>query len=189
MGHDQSGGMTCKASPPHWLGASQGDLVRCRAVAKGSRLFSGAVRGGYPPARRARHRSAGPAGLLFAVAAAPVATPATALARRTPPTGQVDSELGDRLTSVQVTGRHCIISCYLISCYLAAVSCCCAFACDVSNDTNVPAAVALARKSNRPLLLAFLGTDWSIGKSLFILAASALGPCHHFHRQLGMMEG
>jgi thioredoxin-related protein len=63
---------------------------------------------------------------------------------------------------VQVTGRHCIISCYVISCYLAAVSCCCAFACDVNDDTNCPAAVALARKSNRPLLLAFLGTDWSI---------------------------
>ena len=63
---------------------------------------------------------------------------------------------------MQVTGRRCIISCYLISCYLAAVSCCCAFACDVSDDANVPAAVALARKSNRPLLLAFLGTDWSI---------------------------
>src|ERR1700720_1876402 len=51
---------------------------------------------------------------------------------------------------------------YIISCYVAAVFCCCGFACDVSDDTNFPAAAARARQTNRPLLLAFLGTDWSI---------------------------
>jgi thioredoxin-related protein len=51
---------------------------------------------------------------------------------------------------------------YIISCYLSAVFCCCAFACDVSDDTNFPAAAERARATNRPLLLAFLGTDWSI---------------------------
>lgn len=35
-------------------------------------------------------------------------------------------------------------------------------ACDSSDDTDFPKAVALAKKTNRPLLLAFLGTDWSL---------------------------
>jgi thioredoxin-related protein len=35
-------------------------------------------------------------------------------------------------------------------------------ACDVSDDTNFPRSAALAKRTNRPLLLAFLGTDWSI---------------------------
>ncbi len=34
--------------------------------------------------------------------------------------------------------------------------------CDASDDTDFPRSVALAKKTNRPLLLAFLGTDWSI---------------------------
>jgi protein disulfide-isomerase len=34
--------------------------------------------------------------------------------------------------------------------------------CDVSDDTDFPGAVALAKSSRRPLLLAFIGTDWSI---------------------------
>ena len=34
--------------------------------------------------------------------------------------------------------------------------------CDVSDDTNFPRAAALARSTKRPLLLAFVGTDWSI---------------------------
>jgi protein disulfide-isomerase len=34
--------------------------------------------------------------------------------------------------------------------------------CDVSDDTNFPRSAALAKTTNRPLLLAFLGTDWSI---------------------------
>jgi protein disulfide-isomerase len=35
-------------------------------------------------------------------------------------------------------------------------------ACDASDDTDFPNSIALAKSSNRPLLLAFLGTDWSI---------------------------
>ena len=35
-------------------------------------------------------------------------------------------------------------------------------ACDASDDTDFPSSFALAKRSNRPLLLAFLGTDWSI---------------------------
>ncbi|MEP6936929.1 MAG: thioredoxin family protein [Chthoniobacterales bacterium] len=34
--------------------------------------------------------------------------------------------------------------------------------CDASDDTDYPKSVALAKKTNRPLLLAFLGTDWSL---------------------------
>jgi protein disulfide-isomerase len=36
------------------------------------------------------------------------------------------------------------------------------FACDVSDDTNFVRSASLAKRTNRPLLLAFLGTDWSI---------------------------
>jgi thioredoxin-related protein len=35
-------------------------------------------------------------------------------------------------------------------------------ACDASDDTDFPSSIALAKRSNRPLLLSFLGTDWSI---------------------------
>ena len=34
--------------------------------------------------------------------------------------------------------------------------------CDISDDTNFPRSAELARNTNRPLLLAFIGTDWSI---------------------------
>ena len=34
--------------------------------------------------------------------------------------------------------------------------------CDTTDDTDFPTSIALAKRSNRPLLLAFLGTDWSI---------------------------
>ena len=34
--------------------------------------------------------------------------------------------------------------------------------CDVSDDTDFLRSAALARSTNRPLLLAFIGTDWSI---------------------------
>jgi hypothetical protein len=37
-----------------------------------------------------------------------------------------------------------------------------ALSCDVSDDTNFPRSAAFAKSTNRPLLLAFLGTDWSI---------------------------
>src|SRR5207248_4422818 len=35
-------------------------------------------------------------------------------------------------------------------------------ACDASDDTDFPKAAELSKKTNRPLLLAFLGTDWSL---------------------------
>jgi protein disulfide-isomerase len=34
--------------------------------------------------------------------------------------------------------------------------------CDISDDTNFVRSAELARNTNRPLLLAFIGTDWSI---------------------------
>jgi thioredoxin-related protein len=34
--------------------------------------------------------------------------------------------------------------------------------CDISDDTNFPRSAALAKSTNRPLLLAFIGADWSI---------------------------
>jgi thioredoxin-related protein len=42
---------------------------------------------------------------------------------------------------------------------LAAAEC---RACDSTDDTDYPRSVEMARKTNRPLLLAFLGTDWSM---------------------------
>jgi thioredoxin-related protein len=47
-------------------------------------------------------------------------------------------------------------------CLAALVSIQPALSCDVSDDTNFPRSAALAKSTNRPLLLAFLGTDWSI---------------------------
>jgi protein disulfide-isomerase len=35
-------------------------------------------------------------------------------------------------------------------------------ACDISDDTNFARSAQLAKNTNRPLLLAFIGTDWSI---------------------------
>jgi thioredoxin-related protein len=34
--------------------------------------------------------------------------------------------------------------------------------CDISDDTNFARSADLAKRTNRPLLLAFIGTDWSI---------------------------
>jgi protein disulfide-isomerase len=34
--------------------------------------------------------------------------------------------------------------------------------CDISDDTNFARSAELAKNTNRPLLIAFLGTDWSI---------------------------
>jgi thioredoxin-related protein len=48
-------------------------------------------------------------------------------------------------------------------CWLVAVVCSKPLlSCDVSDDTNFPRSAELAKSTNRPLLLAFLGTDWSI---------------------------
>jgi protein disulfide-isomerase len=49
-----------------------------------------------------------------------------------------------------------------IFCLGAVVSSQPVLSCDVSDDTDFPRAVALARSTKRPLLLAFIGTDWSI---------------------------
>jgi protein disulfide-isomerase len=50
----------------------------------------------------------------------------------------------------------------LIFCLGALVSIRPLLSCDVSDDTDFPRAAALAKSSQRPLLLAFIGTDWSI---------------------------
>jgi thioredoxin-related protein len=34
--------------------------------------------------------------------------------------------------------------------------------CDISDDTNFARSADLAKQTNRPLLLAFIGTDWSV---------------------------
>jgi len=47
-------------------------------------------------------------------------------------------------------------------CLAAVISAQPVLSCDVSDDTNFPRAAALARTTKRPLLLAFIGTDWSI---------------------------
>jgi hypothetical protein len=50
---------------------------------------------------------------------------------------------------------------YLV-CFVAVVCIQPMLSCDVSDDTNFPRSAQLAKSTNRPLLLAFLGTDWSI---------------------------
>jgi protein disulfide-isomerase len=49
-----------------------------------------------------------------------------------------------------------------IFCLGAVVSVQPVLSCDVSDDTDFPRAIALAESTKRPLLLAFIGTDWSI---------------------------
>jgi thioredoxin-related protein len=49
-----------------------------------------------------------------------------------------------------------------VFCLAALVSIQAALSCDVSDDTNFPRSATLAKSTNRPLLLAFIGTDWSI---------------------------
>jgi len=51
---------------------------------------------------------------------------------------------------------------FCLFCLGAVVSIQPVLSCDVSDDTNFPRSAALAKSTNRPLLLAFLGTDWSI---------------------------
>jgi thioredoxin-related protein len=51
---------------------------------------------------------------------------------------------------------------FCLFCVGAVVSIQPVLSCDVSDDTNFPRSAALAKSTNRPLLLAFLGTDWSI---------------------------
>jgi thioredoxin-related protein len=49
-----------------------------------------------------------------------------------------------------------------VFCLVAVVSIQPLLSCDVSDDTDFPRSAALARSTKRPLLLAFIGTDWSI---------------------------
>jgi len=58
--------------------------------------------------------------------------------------------------------RRPLLRGFLIFCLGAVVSIQPALSCDVSDDTDLPRAVALAKSTKRPLLLAFIGTDWSI---------------------------
>src|SRR6476660_4569496 len=51
---------------------------------------------------------------------------------------------------------------FCIFCLGAVISIQPVLSCDVSDDTNFPRSAALAKSTNRPLLLAFIGTDWSI---------------------------
>ena len=51
---------------------------------------------------------------------------------------------------------------FCLFCLGAVVSIQPVLSCDVSDDTNFPRSVQLAKGMNRPLLLAFIGTDWSI---------------------------
>jgi thioredoxin-related protein len=51
---------------------------------------------------------------------------------------------------------------FCLFCLGAVVSIQPVLSCDVSGDTNFPRSAALARNTNRLLLLAFIGTDWSI---------------------------
>jgi thioredoxin-related protein len=47
-------------------------------------------------------------------------------------------------------------------CFVAVVCIQPMLSCDVSDDTNFLRSAELAKRTNQPLLLAFLGTDWSI---------------------------
>jgi thioredoxin-related protein len=51
---------------------------------------------------------------------------------------------------------------FWLFCLATLVSIQSALSCDISDDTNFARSAALAKSTNRPLLLAFIGTDWSI---------------------------
>jgi thioredoxin-related protein len=51
---------------------------------------------------------------------------------------------------------------FCLVCLVAAVPIQPGLSCDVGDDTNFPRSAQLAKSTNRPLLLAFIGTDWSI---------------------------
>ena len=51
---------------------------------------------------------------------------------------------------------------FCLVCFVAIVCIQPMLSCDVSDDTNFPRSAELAKSTKRPLLLAFLGTDWSI---------------------------
>ena len=51
---------------------------------------------------------------------------------------------------------------FCLVCLVAAACIKPVLSCDVSDDTNFPRSADLAKRTNRPLLLAFMGTDWNI---------------------------
>ncbi len=51
---------------------------------------------------------------------------------------------------------------FCLVCFVAVVCIQPMLSCDISDDTNFPRSAELAKSTNRPLMLAFLGTDWSI---------------------------
>jgi thioredoxin-related protein len=51
---------------------------------------------------------------------------------------------------------------FCLVCLVAVVRIQPGLSCDVGDDTNFPRSAQLAKSTNRPLLLAFIGTDWSI---------------------------
>jgi thioredoxin-related protein len=51
---------------------------------------------------------------------------------------------------------------FCLVCLGAVVSIQPVLSCDVSDDTKFPRSADLAKRTNRPLLLAFIGADWSI---------------------------
>jgi thioredoxin-related protein len=51
---------------------------------------------------------------------------------------------------------------FCLFCLGAVVSIQPALSCDISDDTNFPRSAALAKSTNRSLLLAFIGADWSV---------------------------
>jgi thioredoxin-related protein len=54
--------------------------------------------------------------------------------------------------------RLCVLAC----CLAVFVPIRSSLSCDISDDTNFATSAALAKQTNRPLLLAFIGTDWSV---------------------------
>jgi thioredoxin-related protein len=54
--------------------------------------------------------------------------------------------------------RLCVLACCLAMLLPIRSS----LTCDISDDTNFARSADLAKRTNRPLLLAFIGTDWSI---------------------------
>ena len=68
--------------------------------------------------------------------------------------------------SISVIAHHIIsrtmLRGFCLFCLGAVVSIQPVLSCDVSDDTNFPRSAALAKSTNRPLLLAFIGADWSI---------------------------
>ena len=68
--------------------------------------------------------------------------------------------------SISVIAHHIIsrtmLRGFCFFCLGAVVSIQPVLSCDVNDDTDFPRSAALAKRANRPLLLAFIGTDWSI---------------------------